>query len=89
MTEPEEKDEGGSGEREQSYYVRLGCLSAKLRRRAYSRAVARIRDGKQRSLGLISELNSTVDLVGPSHHQHLVTSCFRMGKLIKNIFSLD
>lgn len=64
MTELEAKDEHGSDDLKPSYYVRLGCLSAKLRQRAYSRAVARIRDGKQRSMGFISELHSTVDLVG-------------------------
>ncbi|XP_030018649.1 perilipin-2 [Sphaeramia orbicularis] len=46
-----------------SYYVRLGSLSTKLRKRAYTRAVAKIHDGKQRSLEFISELNSTVDLI--------------------------
>ncbi|XP_017269824.1 perilipin-2 [Kryptolebias marmoratus] len=61
--ELEAKTENGSNDREPSYYVRLGCLSTKLRKRAYSRAVARIRDGKQRSMGFISELNSTVDLI--------------------------
>lgn len=47
-----------------SYYVRLGSLSTKLRKRAYTRAVSTIHEGKQRSLEFISELNSTVDLVG-------------------------
>uniref|UniRef100_A0A1A8S620 Perilipin n=1 Tax=Nothobranchius rachovii TaxID=451742 RepID=A0A1A8S620_9TELE len=50
-------------EEEPSIYVRLGCLSTKLRRRAYARAMARIRDGKQRSMGIISELNSTMDVI--------------------------
>ncbi|XP_072232595.1 perilipin-2 [Leuresthes tenuis] len=49
----------GFDSKEHSYYIRLGCLSTKLRKRAYVRALARIRDGKQR----ISELNSTVDLI--------------------------
>ncbi|KAM8899601.1 perilipin-2 isoform 1-T2 [Spinachia spinachia] len=53
----------GSDEKEPSYYVRLGCLSTKLRKRAYTRAVAKVRDGKQRSMEFISELNSTVDLI--------------------------
>ncbi|XP_037531804.1 perilipin-2 [Nematolebias whitei] len=61
--ELEAKDENGSDDLKPSYYVRLGCLSAKLRQRAYTRAVARIRDGKQRSMGFISELHSTVDLI--------------------------
>uniref|UniRef100_A0A096LS48 Perilipin n=1 Tax=Poecilia formosa TaxID=48698 RepID=A0A096LS48_POEFO len=50
-------------ENKESYYVRLGCLSTKLRKRAYTRAVARIQEGKERSMGFISELNSTVDLM--------------------------
>ncbi|XP_061566019.1 perilipin-2 [Cololabis saira] len=50
-------------ENQQSYYVRLGSLSSKLRKRAYTRAVARIQDGKKRSMGFISELHSTVDLI--------------------------
>uniref|UniRef100_A0A669F298 Perilipin n=1 Tax=Oreochromis niloticus TaxID=8128 RepID=A0A669F298_ORENI len=49
--------------KEPSYYVRLGSLSTKLRKRAYSRAVVQIRDSKQRCMEFISELNSTVDLV--------------------------
>ncbi|KAM4564911.1 perilipin-2 [Fundulus diaphanus] len=53
----------GFGGKETSYYVRLGCLSTKLRRRAYTRAVARIREGKERGMGFISELNATVDLM--------------------------
>ncbi|CAG5929307.1 unnamed protein product [Menidia menidia] len=57
--ELEAKAVKGFDNKEPSYYVRLGCLSTKLRKRAYIRAVARIRDGKQR----ITELNSTVDLI--------------------------
>ncbi|KAL6118681.1 plin2 [Pungitius sinensis] len=53
----------GSDQKEPSYYVRLGSLSTKVRRRAYTRAVAKVRDGKQRSVDFISELNSTVDLI--------------------------
>lgn len=53
----------GLDNKETSYYVRLGCLSTKLRRRAYSRAVARLQEGKERSVGLISGLNSPVDLI--------------------------
>uniref|UniRef100_I3JQ81 Perilipin n=1 Tax=Oreochromis niloticus TaxID=8128 RepID=I3JQ81_ORENI len=49
--------------KEPSYYVRLGSLSTKLRKRAYSRAVVQIRDSKQRCMEFISELNSTVDLI--------------------------
>ncbi len=67
----------GFDEKEPSYYVRLGSLSTKLRKRAYTRALARIQDGKQRSKEFISELNSTVDLVG------LLIQNFRL--LISNI----
>ncbi|XP_033992563.1 perilipin-2 isoform X1 [Trematomus bernacchii] len=53
----------GFDREEASYYVRLGSLSTKLRKRAYTRAMAKIRDRKQRSVQFISELNSTVDLI--------------------------
>lgn len=49
--------------KEPNYYVRLGSLSTKLRKRAYSRAMVQIRDRKQRCMEFISELNSTVDLI--------------------------
>ena len=65
MTELEAKTVNGFDRRDVSYYVRLGSLSTKLRKRAYTRAVAKIQDGKQRSMGFISGLNSTVDMVGP------------------------
>ncbi|KAM3590225.1 uncharacterized protein V6R79_006077 [Siganus canaliculatus] len=53
----------GFDSKEPSYYVRLGSLSTKLRKRAYNRALAKIQDAKQRSKEFISELNSTVDLI--------------------------
>ncbi|XP_068164530.1 perilipin-2 [Antennarius striatus] len=61
--ELEAKTVRGFEENEPSYYVRLGSLSTKLRLRAYTRAMARIQDAKQRSREFISELNSTVDLI--------------------------
>ncbi|XP_026168263.1 perilipin-2 [Mastacembelus armatus] len=61
--ELEAKPVRGFDRKEPSYYVRLGSLSTKLRKRAYTRAVAKIRDGKQRSVEFISELNTTVDLI--------------------------
>lgn len=64
MTELEAKTVNGFDKKDQSYYVRLGSLSSKLRKRASNTAMAKIRDGKQRSLEYISELNSTVDVVG-------------------------
>lgn len=66
MTELEVKTVRGFETREQSYYVRLGSLSTRLRQRAYSRALAKIQEAKQRSREFIAELNSTVDLVGLS-----------------------
>ncbi|KAM9836412.1 perilipin-2 [Aulostomus maculatus] len=61
--ELEAKTVTGFDRSERSYYVRLGSLSTKLRQRASTRAVAKIRDGKQRSLEYISELNSTADQI--------------------------
>lgn len=61
--ELEAKTVKGFEYKEPSYYVRLGSLSTKLRKRAYTRAMAKIRDGRQRSMEFISELNSTVDLI--------------------------
>ncbi|XP_071333763.1 perilipin-2 [Trachinotus anak] len=61
--ELEAKTVKGFDKKELSYYVRLGSLSTKLRQRAYPRAVAKIRDGRQRSMEFISELNSTVDVI--------------------------
>ncbi|CAL8327512.1 unnamed protein product [Lota lota] len=46
-----------------SYYVRLGSLSTRLRHRAYGRALARVREAKQRSHKAISQLPHTVDLI--------------------------
>lgn len=64
VTELEAKTVKGFDKNEPSYYVRLGSLSTKLRKRAYTKAMIKIQDGKQRSMELISEVNSTVDLVG-------------------------
>ncbi|XP_040887796.1 perilipin-2 [Toxotes jaculatrix] len=61
--ELEAKTVKGFDKKELSYYVRLGSLSTKLRKRAYTGAVARIHDGKQRSMEFISELNYTVDVI--------------------------
>ncbi|KAF0029368.1 perilipin-2 [Scophthalmus maximus] len=61
--ELEAKNVKGFDKRKLSYYVRLGSLSTKLRKRAYTRAVAKIQDGKQRSGEFISELNATVDVI--------------------------
>ncbi|KAM7377427.1 hypothetical protein PAMA_013962 [Pampus argenteus] len=61
--ELEVKTVQGFDKKEPSYYVRLGSLSTKLRKRASARALTKINDSKQRSLEFISELNSTVDLI--------------------------
>ncbi|XP_045145120.1 perilipin-2 isoform X2 [Echinops telfairi] len=47
-----------------SYYVRLGSLSSKLRARAYQQALGRVREAKQKSQDTISQLHSTVNLIG-------------------------
>ncbi|KAM9426842.1 perilipin-2 [Pholidichthys leucotaenia] len=53
----------GFDKNEPSYYVRLGSLSTKLRKRAYARAITRIQIAKKRCMELFSELHSTVDLI--------------------------
>ncbi|KAJ8008213.1 hypothetical protein DPEC_G00102470 [Dallia pectoralis] len=53
----------GGEENAPSYYVRLGSLSAKLRKRAYHRALAQVREAKQTSQESISQLNHTVELI--------------------------
>ncbi|MFT7806321.1 perilipin-2 isoform X2 [Arapaima gigas] len=52
-----------AGSQKPSYYVRLGSLSDKLRRRAYQQAIDKVRDTKQRSQESISKLHHTVDLI--------------------------
>ncbi|CAJ1086353.1 perilipin-2 [Xyrichtys novacula] len=61
--EMEAKNVSGFDNKETSYYVRLGSLSTKLRKRAYNGALTKIQDGKERSRKFISELNTTVDLI--------------------------
>lgn len=65
MTGLEERTVQGFDQSAPSYYVRLGSLSSRLRRRAYSRTLAKLQEAKQRSKGFIEEFNVTVDLVGP------------------------
>lgn len=64
VTGLEERTVQGFDQSAPSYYVRLGSLSSRLRRRAYSRTLAKLQEAKQRSKGFIEELNVTVDLVG-------------------------
>ncbi|XP_068090493.1 perilipin-2 isoform X2 [Hyperolius riggenbachi] len=46
-----------------SYYVRLGSLSTKARKRAYQQALSKIKDAKSRSQDAIAQLTNTVDLI--------------------------
>ncbi|XP_063814783.1 perilipin-2-like [Pseudophryne corroboree] len=46
-----------------SYYVRLGSLSTKARKRAYRQALTRVMDVKCRSQEAIAQLQNTVDLI--------------------------
>ncbi|XP_018412365.1 PREDICTED: perilipin-2-like [Nanorana parkeri] len=46
-----------------SYYVRLGSLSTKARKRAYQQALTRFRDAKCKSQEAITQLQTTVDLL--------------------------
>ncbi|CAN2391276.1 Perilipin family, partial [Pristimantis euphronides] len=48
---------------EASYYVRLGSLSTKARKRAYQQALTQIKDAKCRSQEAIAQLQITVDLI--------------------------
>lgn len=63
MTGLEEGTVRGFDQSAPSYYVRLGSLSSRLRRRAYSRTLAKLQEAKQRSKGFIEEFNVTVDRV--------------------------
>lgn len=67
MTGLEEKTVQGFDQSAPSIYIRLGSLSSRLRRRAYSRTLAKLQEAKQRSKGFIEELNVAVDLVGLHH----------------------
>ncbi|KAJ8345139.1 hypothetical protein SKAU_G00293320 [Synaphobranchus kaupii] len=55
--------EGFEGASKPSYYVRLGSLSTKLRKRAYRQALAKVHEAKVRSQESISQLHHTVDLI--------------------------
>lgn len=48
-----------------TYYVRLECLSTRLRKRTYNRAVSKMQEAGRRSRGLMTELQSPADLVSP------------------------
>ncbi|XP_053321871.1 perilipin-2 isoform X2 [Spea bombifrons] len=51
------------GTEKPNYYVRLGSLSSKARKRAYQQAVNRMKDAKSKSQETITQLNKTVDLI--------------------------
>ncbi|XP_044127555.1 perilipin-2 isoform X2 [Bufo gargarizans] len=57
------KTEGFELSNKPSYYVRLGSLSTKTRKRAYQQALTRIKDAKCRSQEAIAQLQNTVDLI--------------------------
>ncbi|MEE6458996.1 hypothetical protein FKM82_000496 [Ascaphus truei] len=51
------------GAEQPNYYIRLGSLSSKLRKRAYQQTLTRVKDVKCRSQEAISQLHHTVDLI--------------------------
>lgn len=57
------KTEGFESQDTPSYYVRLGSLSTKARKRAYQQALTRVKDAKSRSQEAIAQLQNTVDLI--------------------------
>ncbi|KAM5191259.1 perilipin-2 [Mantella aurantiaca] len=64
MAKEAAKTEGFEVSTEQaSYYVRLGSLSTKARKRAYQQALTKFRDAKCRSQEAITQLQTTVDLI--------------------------
>ncbi|XP_067824224.1 perilipin-3-like [Heptranchias perlo] len=48
---------------EQSYYVRLGSLSSKVRHRAYQHSTAKMQQARQSSQDTMSQLHNTMDLI--------------------------
>ncbi|XP_075066903.1 perilipin-2-like isoform X2 [Mixophyes fleayi] len=54
-----------------NYYVRLGSLSTKARKRAYQQALTRMKDAKCRGQEAISQLQKTVDVVSCFSHDRL------------------
>ncbi|XP_077621199.1 perilipin-2 isoform X1 [Crocuta crocuta] len=57
------KVEGFDTVQKQSYYIRLGSLSTKLRSRAYQQALTSVKEAKQKGQETISQLHSTVNLI--------------------------
>uniref|UniRef100_UPI00398F5AD7 perilipin-3-like n=1 Tax=Pristiophorus japonicus TaxID=55135 RepID=UPI00398F5AD7 len=48
---------------EQSYYVRLGSLSSKVRHRAYQHSTSKMQKARQSSQDIMSQLHNTMDLI--------------------------
>ncbi|XP_069505463.1 perilipin-3-like isoform X1 [Ambystoma mexicanum] len=48
---------------QQSYFVRLGSLSTKLRHRAYQHSLGKVRNARQNTQEALSQLQQTVDLI--------------------------
>lgn len=58
------KEDGVAPLQPQSYFVRLGSLSSKLRHRAYQHSLAKIKNTRQSIQETLSQLHQTIDLVG-------------------------
>ncbi|XP_053157405.1 perilipin-3-like isoform X2 [Hemicordylus capensis] len=48
---------------QQSYFVRLGSLSTKLRHRAYQHSLKKLRDSKQRTQDSLAQLHQVIELI--------------------------
>lgn len=48
---------------QQSYFVRLGSLSSKLRHRAYQHSLGKLRTAKQGTQDALTQLHQTIELV--------------------------
>ncbi|XP_067872639.1 perilipin-3-like isoform X2 [Heterodontus francisci] len=48
---------------EQSYYVRLGSLSSKIRHRAYQHSTSKLQKARQSSQDIMAQLHKTMDLI--------------------------
>lgn len=49
---------------QQSYYVRLGSLSSRLRHRAYQHSLGKVRSAQVSTMETLAQLHQTIDLVG-------------------------
>ncbi|XP_037733229.1 perilipin-3 isoform X1 [Chelonia mydas] len=57
------KEDGVAPLQPQSYFVRLGSLSSKLRHRAYQHSLAKIKNTRQSIQETLSQLHQTIDLI--------------------------